>query len=322
MYDKAIKDMEANTGIYDFVYIEQDIIYSYLSRNFLVDITKTLKDKPELEGADFKVANFTAFADYFKDANGDIFGVPMEAFVKVYLYRKDLFDDPKIQEAFKSEIRQRPGAGDHPRGVHARSPSSSRKWGKDNGMELWGTTVQAHTGHPASWYEFFESWRRPSASTIGASTPRTTMRASVANGGSMNGPKAKAALEVLARTSRIAPPESTQSTWDEVAATFAAGRAAQGLSMARTPPGSRPMPTRVKVVGNVGIALPPLEPTAYGRRGSRKGLYRLLRWRRLRHPGSSKNKEAALLFLRIHRPGFGAARLGDRRAAHHQHVDL
>ncbi|MCP4308723.1 MAG: extracellular solute-binding protein, partial [bacterium] len=30
MYDKAIKDMEANTGIYDFVYIEQDIVYSYL----------------------------------------------------------------------------------------------------------------------------------------------------------------------------------------------------------------------------------------------------------------------------------------------------
>ena len=28
MYDKAIKDMEANTGIYDFVYIEQDIIAS------------------------------------------------------------------------------------------------------------------------------------------------------------------------------------------------------------------------------------------------------------------------------------------------------
>ena len=38
MYDKAIKDMEANTGIYDFVYIEQDIIYSYLARDFLVDI--------------------------------------------------------------------------------------------------------------------------------------------------------------------------------------------------------------------------------------------------------------------------------------------
>ena len=31
MYDKAIKDMEAQTGIYDMVYIEQDIIYAYLA---------------------------------------------------------------------------------------------------------------------------------------------------------------------------------------------------------------------------------------------------------------------------------------------------
>ena len=29
MYSKAINDMEAKTGIYDFVYIEQDIIYQY-----------------------------------------------------------------------------------------------------------------------------------------------------------------------------------------------------------------------------------------------------------------------------------------------------
>ncbi len=42
MYDKAIKDMEANSGIYDFVYIEQDIVYSYLDRDFLVNI-KALK---------------------------------------------------------------------------------------------------------------------------------------------------------------------------------------------------------------------------------------------------------------------------------------
>ncbi|MCB0198161.1 MAG: extracellular solute-binding protein, partial [Anaerolineae bacterium] len=31
MYSKAIQDMESNTGIYDFVYIEQDIVYSYLA---------------------------------------------------------------------------------------------------------------------------------------------------------------------------------------------------------------------------------------------------------------------------------------------------
>src|SRR6266542_3246799 len=67
MYDKAIKDMEANTGIYDFVYIEQDIIYSYLSRDFLVNLTQLMKEKPELAAPDFKVDQFTSFIDYFKD---------------------------------------------------------------------------------------------------------------------------------------------------------------------------------------------------------------------------------------------------------------
>src|SRR5262245_28102870 len=104
MYDKAIKDMEANTGIYDFVYIEQDIIYSYLARDFLVDLTQELKDNPELAAPDFSVDDFTSFIDYFKDPeSGDVYGVPMEAFVKVYLYRKDLFENPEVQAAFKEK---------------------------------------------------------------------------------------------------------------------------------------------------------------------------------------------------------------------------
>ena len=66
MYDKAIKDMEAKTGIYDMVYIEQDIIYAYLARNFLVDTTKMLKDDPTLKAPTYSEDNFTTFADYFR----------------------------------------------------------------------------------------------------------------------------------------------------------------------------------------------------------------------------------------------------------------
>ena len=92
MFDKAIKDMEANSGIYDFVYIEQDIIYSYLARDFLVDLTQLMQDKLELAAPEFKVEEFTTFIDNFRGEAGHIFGVPMEAFIKVYLYRKDLFE--------------------------------------------------------------------------------------------------------------------------------------------------------------------------------------------------------------------------------------
>ena len=51
MYSKAINDMQANTGIYDFVYIEQDIIYSYLANKYLTNLTQMLKDNPDLASA-------------------------------------------------------------------------------------------------------------------------------------------------------------------------------------------------------------------------------------------------------------------------------
>ena len=62
MFDKAIKDMEANSGIYDFVYIEQDIIYSYLARDFLVDLTQLMQDKPELAAPESRAAKPIAAA--------------------------------------------------------------------------------------------------------------------------------------------------------------------------------------------------------------------------------------------------------------------
>ena len=206
MYDKAIKDMEAKTGIYDMVYIEQDIIYAYLARDFLVDITKSLKDDPSLKAPDYDETHFTTFANYFKNKDGDLFGVPMEAFIKLYLYRTDLFNDPAIKEAFKKET----GKDLVPAKTHEEYTQIAEfftKWGKDNGQELWGTTAQAHTGHPASWYEFFESV----APTFGVYNwgidASKNYAASVANGGTMNGDKAKAALKYWLHLRDIAPPE-------------------------------------------------------------------------------------------------------------------
>ena len=298
MYDKAIKDMEANTGIYDFVYIEQDIIYSYLSRNFLVDLTKMLADNPKLQAPDFSADNFTTFIDYFKDPtkNNDLFGVPMEAFIKVYLYRKDLFDDPKVKEAFKAKYgRDLAPAKNHQE--YAETAEFFAEWGKNNSLELWGTTVQAHTGHPASWYEFFESV----APTFGVYNwgidAKNNYSASVANGGTMNGPKAAAALTWWLNNLKSAPPESTQSTWDEVAATFAAGRAAQGLVYGENAAWIATNDTKSKVVGKVGVTLPPVEDGVMADAESGAGYIGYYDGGAFGIPVSSKNKEAALLFL-------------------------
>lgn len=296
MYDKAIKDMEAGTGIYDMVYIEQDIIYSYLARNFLVDITKLLKDKPELKAPTYDDANFTTFANYFKDANGDLFGVPMEAFIKLYLYRKDLFEDPEVQAAYKAKT----GKDLKPATTHEDYTAIAdffTDYGKEKGLELWGSTAQAHTGHPASWYEFFESV----APTFGVYNwgidASKNYAATVANGGAMNSDKAKAALKWWLHLRDIAPPESAQSTWSEVATTFAAGRAAQGLVYGENAAWIESDGSKSKVVDKVGFALPPTSDGVMADAEAGKGYIGYYDGGAFGLPVTSKNQEAAALFL-------------------------
>ena len=298
MYDKAIKDMEAGTGIYDMVYIEQDIIYSYLARDFLVNITDALSEKPDLQAANYKERNFTSFADNFRGADGDLFGIPMEAFIKVYLYRTDLFSDPDIQAKFKAKT----GRDLVPAKTHAEYAEIAHfftEYGKEMGMDLWGSTAQAHTGHVASWYEYFESV----APTFGVYNwgidPDQNYAATVANGGTMNSDEAKAAMKWWLEMRDIAPPESVQSTWTEVGTTFAAGRAAQGLVYGENAAWIAVDASKSKVVGNVGVALPPLAEGVMEDAESGEGYIGYYDGGAFGLPVTSKRQDAALLFLQF-----------------------
>ena len=258
MYDKAIKDMEANTGIYDFVYIEQDIIYSYLSRDFLVDITQSLKDTPALASPDFNSRQLHHLHRQFQ-------GPTRTTTCSACRWRPSSRSTsiaricstmPRSRKPSRRNGRDLAPAKTHEE--YREIAEFFTQWGKDNSLELWGTTVQAHTGHPASWYEFFESV----APTFGVYNwginANKNYAASVANGGQMNSDKAKAALEWWLGNSRIRPAGIDASTWDEVAATFAAGRAAQGLVYGENAAWIATNADKSQVVGKVGITLPPL----------------------------------------------------------------
>jgi multiple sugar transport system substrate-binding protein len=300
MYDKAIKDMEANTGIYDFVYIEQDIIYQYLYNDYLTNISQALTDNTALKAPNVDFADFTSFADNFKGANGDLFGVPMEAFTKMYLYRKDLFADAAIQEAFSAKY----GYDLAPATTHTQYRDIAEfftAYGQENDMQLWGTTVQGSTGHPASTYEFLEtigpSFGLYDWGIVNTATEGTNYKASSANGGGLDGAVAKEALAFWIDLLQFAPPESTSSTWDEVASTFAAGRAAQGWVYFENGAWISTDEDRSIVVGNVGVALPPTAEGVIAAAETGDGYIGYYDGGAFGLPHSSKNKEAALLFL-------------------------
>jgi multiple sugar transport system substrate-binding protein len=297
MYDKAIRDMEAGTGIYDFVYIEQDIIYGYLANDYLVNLSQALEDSPELASPDFSFDNFTTFIDYFKNEDGDVFGVPMEAFVKVYLYRKDLFENPDIQAAFEEQY----GYPLAPATTHEQYRQIAEfftAYGEENGLELWGTTVQAASGHPSSFYEFFESVA-PTFGVYNWGINMDNWKATVENGGEMNSDAAKEALAWYLGNLQFAPPEATSSTWDEVAASFAAGRAAQGLVYGENAAWIATDAERSTIVGNVGVALPPTAEGVMEAAEADEGYIGYYDGGAFGLPVSSQNQEAALLWMQF-----------------------
>lgn len=310
MRENALRDMESGTGIYDFIYIEQDIVYADLARDFLTSITGALADNPDLTSPDFDQSQFTTFVENFIDPDdGELYAVPMEAFIKPYLYRTDLFEDPEIQAAFEEEA----GRPLEPATTHEEYTEIAEfftAYGQENDLELWGTTSQATTSHPASFYEFFESV----APSFGVYDWGITddFQADVANGGAMNSPEAVEALEWFLSNKDLAPPESTSSTWDEVAATFASGRAAQGLVYGENAAWIATDAERSNVVGNVGVALPPLSDGVEAAAESGEGYIGYFDGGAFAMPVSAQNPEATLLWLQYIgqpavQPGWAAA---------------
>ncbi len=295
MYDKAIKDMQANTGIYDFVYVEQDIVYSYLAQDFLVNLTEMLSANEALQAPNFAFSDFTSFIDYFKNDAGDVFGVPMEAFVKPYLYRTDLFNDEAIKTAFQEQYG------------YELTPAKTFQeyqdiadfftaYGEENGMELWGTTLQASTGHPASTYEVLETIF-PSFGVYNWGINQENYKATEADGGELDSDRAKEALAFWIGLLPDAPPEATSSTWDEVASTFAAGRAAQGWVYGENAAWIATDDSRSTMVGKVGVALPPLGEGVLEQAKAGEGYIGYYDGGAFAIPHSSKNQEATALWL-------------------------
>lgn len=281
---------------YDFVYMEQDSIYSFLEDGYLTNLTQLMADQAHLVVPLFNLRDFTNFINEFRDpATGDLYGVPIEAFIKVYLYRKDLFEDPVIRAAFETEYRY-PLAPAVTFQQYQDIADFFTRYGQARQLPLWGTTVQAAVGDIAPFYEFFETIA-PAFGIYNWGINLETYRATEAHGGRLDSQQAKDALAFWVGLLDDAPPEARHSNWKDVFETFAAGRAAQGWVYGEYVAALATDPARSRVVGKVGVALPPtaagvIEDATVGMGnigyydGAAFGI-----------PVASRHKEAALLWF-------------------------
>ena len=102
VYQKEVLDMERGTGIYDFFFDDQDMAGTWAIRGWYVPLNEFMNDHPEL------VEPWIDLDDIFtlplvSDTAGNIIQFPNEGVPSFYMYRYDLFTDPKERSDFKSK---------------------------------------------------------------------------------------------------------------------------------------------------------------------------------------------------------------------------
>jgi multiple sugar transport system substrate-binding protein len=290
------QSIKAGADQYNFVYVEQDVIYEYLAQRRLTNITKLLQDNASLVAPVFNPEDFTDFINAFRDPiSGDLYGMPIEGFIKVYVYRKDLFDDPAIKAAFAAAYHYPLAPAVTFQEYHDISAFFIR-YGREHGLHLWGSTVQAVDDNVASVYEFVETIA-PSFGVYHWGINLNTYRATTAHGGQLDSDQAKRALTYWLDLLRYAPPNAIHSDWTAVANTFAAGEAAQAWIYGENVAWLATDATRSKVVGKVGVALPPTAPGVIEDATTGAGYLGYYDGAAFGIPTGSTNQQATLLWL-------------------------
>lgn len=285
MYAKEITDMEAGTGVYDAIYVEQDIIYTYLGRGWLTDLTLFAQRNPGLVDPMCDVEDFTSFADAFKDpVTGHIYGYPYEAFLKTYWYREDYYEALGVKPAKTWE----------------EFIELSRKffeWGKTREPRVYGCGFQM-IGITLP-YLFVEGFfPAHGVYTWGISLEK--MRASVEKGGTLNSSRAIKAFEDFFALRELAPPEVETFSWGGNVDAMAAGRTPHGPCEYSESAGAA---LRDNPALRIRCTLPPLTPDAEKEVLARpktdywKAYVGYYDGGAFGIPYSSKNKEAAFLFI-------------------------
>ena len=289
MYTKEVSDMVAGAGIYDFVYMEQDIVYSYIQKGWMTDITKFMETHPELVYPDLNLDDFVSFINYFKDKDGHLFGLPMESFLKTYCYRKDLFADPKIQAAFKDKY-----------GWDLRPAKTWEEYKQI--AKFFAEDVPGIYGHSAQVkgvtlpYTFVETYW-PSYGVWNWGINMKTMRAESKYGGTLDSPQSAEALKTFIDLLKYAPPGVMTYSWEGAAGAIATGKAVQGLVYGDQLAWVASDPTKSSVIGKIAVTLPPTEPGVMEAAKEGKGYIGYYDGGAFGIPYSSKHKEAAWLLI-------------------------
>jgi ABC-type glycerol-3-phosphate transport system substrate-binding protein len=103
LWDKLSIDLAAKSSAYDVLVMTIETAAPYTTAGWVEPLDKYINN-PKIAAPDVDIKDFMkSQLDAYKDKKGRICGLPYKPDVELYYYRKDLFEDPKEQKAFKEK---------------------------------------------------------------------------------------------------------------------------------------------------------------------------------------------------------------------------
>jgi multiple sugar transport system substrate-binding protein len=264
LFDKELIDLNARTGAYDLIMLDDPWFPKFATKNSLTDLAP-LYEKRGIKGPDDDFVSSSIALCRHPYESGTLYALPYVGNSQLFFYRKDIFEKHGLKE---------PATWDDVLAA-ARTISERETAGAPGGGKLHGYVMRAAQGNaavadfmPIFWAfgaEMFDAGGRPT----------------------VNSPEGIAALKFMLELGKSAPPGYASFNADEVNAHLLQGTAAMSINW---PAWISPLndPAKSKVIGKMEFTVMP--------GATKPGRAEIGNWL-IGIPRSAKNADAAFDFL-------------------------
>ena len=261
LFEKELIDLNASTGAYDLIMLDDPWFPRFAGKRFLTDLTPLLQ-KRGLSGPDndFVETSLALGREPYK--SGTLYALPYVGNSQLFFYRKDLFEKHSLKE---------PATWDN---VMTAARTIQEKE-SEGGKKVYGYVMRAAQGNAAV-ADFMPVFWAFGAEMFDASGKPT-----------VNSPEGVAALKFMVELGKYSPPGYVSFNADEVGAHLLQGTAAMSINWPAWI-SSFSDPNKSTVIGKMTFTTLPA--------GTRPGQAEIGNWL-IAIPRDSKNAEAAMDFL-------------------------
>jgi multiple sugar transport system substrate-binding protein len=253
MSNRIVSNATSGQAGLDIAYTEQDSAAAYANNEWLIDHSAFREQNGDLAWSGFDVDDFVPFAENFRFGGG-YYAYPMESFLKLVIYREDIYDNEEMNSAFQDEHGEEFTVPENPDEY-----MRSAQFIYENSEDVLGEQIAGHAAQVqgvTGVYAMVETYF-PIHGVYNWGINQEEFTALDGNGGTMNSDAAVEAFQFYRDLLDYAPEGVRSYTWSGPPDAIIAGDAAQGTvysenlgNMVSGDPAYEPE--------DLGVALPPV----------------------------------------------------------------